>query len=59
MDMENSKPAWLSLWYGAFLHMLFVMKYLLLRMAQIHFFNLKKDSTYATECAGSLLGMEN
>lgn len=57
--MENSKSAWLSLWYGAFLHMLFVMKYLPLRMTQIHFFNLEKDSTRATECAGSLLDMEN
>jgi len=39
--------------------MLFVVKYLLLRMIQIHFFNLKKDSTCVTECAGSLTGMEN
>lgn len=31
-NMENSKCAWLSLWYRAFLRMLFGMKYLLLRM---------------------------
>lgn len=44
-NMENSKCAWLSLWYRAFLWMFFGIKYLLLRMTQIHFFSLKKYST--------------